>query len=99
MNGRRLGVMLKDPGLVGQVMAVSGYRPTAFSGPSLLVKSSGLAKWQRLLFSGWRHLAGMRLSEHEVKGLHGSMFDAANIGELAGAIAEQIAATSPSRLN
>ena len=95
MNGRRLGVMLKDPGLVGQVMAVSGYRPTAFTGPTLLVKSSGLAKWQRLLFSGWRHLAGMRLSEHEVRGLHGSMFEAANIGELAGAIADQIAATSP----
>ena len=95
MNGRRLGVMLKDPGLVGQVMAVSGYRPTAFTGPTLLVKSSGLVKWQRLLFSGWRQLAGMQLSEHEVKGLHGSMFDAANIGDLAGAIAEQVAATSP----
>ena len=67
----------------------------AFTGPTLLVKSSGLAKWQRLLFSGWRHLAGMRLSEHEVQGLHGSMFEAANIGELAGAIADQIAATSP----
>lgn len=99
MNGRRLGAMLKDPGLVGQVMAVSGYRPTAFSGPTLLVKSSGLAKWQRLLFSGWRHLAGMQLSELEVKGLHGSMFDAANIGELASALVKQIAATSPSRLN
>ena len=98
MNGRRLGVMLKDPGLVGQVMAVSGYRPTAFTGPTLLVKSSGLAKWQRLLFSGWRHLAGMHLSELEVRGLHGSMFDAANIGELAGAIADQVSATSTTAL-
>ena len=84
MNGRRLGAMLNDPGLVGQVMAVSGYRVSIFDGPTHLVKSAGLAStWDRLLFLGWRQLLGRRLLEYKVKGLHGSMFDNNNVEELA----------------
>lgn len=84
MNGRRLGAMLNDPGLVGQVMAVSGYRVSIFDGPTHLVKSAGLAStWDRLLFLGWRQLLGRRLLEYQVKGLHGSMFDNNNVEELA----------------
>lgn len=83
MNGRRLGVMLNDPGLFGQVMAVSGYRPTRFEGPVHLVKSAGLAtKFDRLLFLGWRNLMGNRLHEHQVQGMHGSMFDTNNVDAL-----------------
>jgi amino acid adenylation domain-containing protein len=83
MNGRRLGVMLNDPGLFGQVMAVSGYRPTRFEGPVHLVKSAGLAtKFDRLLFLGWRMLMGDWLHEHQVRGMHGSMFDANNVDDL-----------------
>ena len=84
MNGRRLGAMLNDPGLVGQVMAVSGYRASAFNGITHLVKSAGLAStWDRLLFLGWRNLLGRQLLEYKVKGLHGSMFDVHNVEELA----------------
>ena len=90
MNGRRLGVMLKDPGLVGQVMAVSGYRAIAFKGPTLLVKSAGLATWDNLLFRAWHRLMGKSLVEHRVQGLHGSMFDVGNVGDLAEGITEKI---------
>ena len=92
MNGRRLGAMLNDPGLVGQVMAVSGYRVSIFDGPTHLVKSAGLAStWDRLLFLGWRQLLGRRLLEYKVKGLHGSMFDNNNVHELANVM--RVAAT------
>ncbi len=91
MNGRRLGAMLKDPGLVGQVMAVSGYRPSAFAGTTHLIKSVGLAStWDRLLFRAWRRLLGKNLIEHRVSGLHGSMFDDTHVGELAQTIADAI---------
>ena len=84
MNGRRLGAMLNDPGLVGQVMAVSGYRASYFDGPTHLIKSQGLAStWDRLLFLGWRQHVGKMLLEHRVKGMHGSMFDLTNVEDLA----------------
>lgn len=87
MNGRRLGAMLNDPGLVGQVMAVSGYRASFFDGPTHLIKSQGLAStWDRLLFLGWRQHVGKKLLEHRVKGMHGSMFDLNNVEDLAKAI-------------
>ncbi len=87
MNGRRLGVMLNDPGLFGQVMAVSGYRPTRFEGHTHLIKSTGLAtKFDRLLFLGWRNLMGDGLHEHQVQGLHGSMFDPNNVEGLSNVI-------------
>lgn len=95
MNGRRLGVMLKDPGLVGQVMAVSGFRAVAFNGPTLLVKSAGLASWDNLLFRAWHRLMGKSLVEHRVQGLHGSMFDVGNVGDLAQGITTKILPQTP----
>jgi syringomycin synthetase protein SyrE len=84
MNGRKLGVMLNDPGLFSQVMAVSGYRATRFDGTTHLIKSAGLAtKLDGMLFLGWRNLMGKALREHQVPGLHGSMFDASNVEALA----------------
>ena len=89
MNGRRLGAMLNDPGLVGQVMAVSGYRASAVTGQIHLIKSTGLATtWNRLLFSGWHGQLGQRLVEHTVNGLHGSIFDDRNVVELGKTIAD-----------
>jgi syringomycin synthetase protein SyrE len=90
MNGRRLGAMFNDPGLVSQVMALRGYRPIAFDGPTLLLRSSGLATWDRWLFRPWRRLSAGRIAERQIPGMHGSIFDAANVGELAAALSEQI---------
>lgn len=83
MNGRRLGAMFNDPGLVGQVMALRGYHPSVFDGPTVLIKSSGLASWDRWFFRPWRKLMAPRLTEHQVHGLHGSMFEADNVQALA----------------
>ena len=83
INGRRLGAMFKDPGLVGQVMAMSGYRVSAFPGPMILIKTSGLSRWDRALFGSWRKLMGRDLSERLVAGLHGSIFESRNVAELA----------------
>ena len=83
LNGRRLGAMFNDAGLVGQVMAMTGYRPTAFEGTSFLIKTRGLSRWHGMLFRSWRKLLGAGLSEHLVPGMHGSVFEPPNVGALA----------------
>jgi syringomycin synthetase protein SyrE len=83
MNGRRLGGLVGDPGLVAQVMALRGFHPGAFDGHTCLVRSSGLANWDRLFFGKWRRLLKDKLSERRVPGLHGSIFESNNISELA----------------
>ncbi len=89
MNGRRLGAMFNDPGLVGQVMALSGYRPGDYAGATLLIKSSGLTTWDRWFFRPWRRLMGASLTEVQVPGLHGSIFEPTNVGELAKALTQR----------
>ncbi|MBC7706677.1 MAG: amino acid adenylation domain-containing protein [Rhodoferax sp.] len=91
INGRRLGAMVRDPGLVGQVMAMSGYRASAFAGSTVLIKTAGLARWDRALFGSWRKLMGPRLVERGIAGLHGSIFESANVGELASVLASIVA--------
>jgi amino acid adenylation domain-containing protein len=83
MNGRRLGALLSDPGLITQVEALRNYEPAPYAGPVLLIKSSGLLYWQRWLFQPWRRYIGNGMVETETPGLHGSLFDPANIESLA----------------
>ncbi|WP_420474468.1 non-ribosomal peptide synthetase [Noviherbaspirillum sp. ST9] len=90
MNGRRLGAMFKDAGLVTQVRALGDYRPTGFDGPAHLIISSGLASWDRWLFRAWRSLMAGRLLEFQVRGLHGSIFEPDNVDDLAAAIASRL---------
>ncbi len=96
MNGRRLDAMVNDTGLFGQVLAVSGYRPSKYLGATHLIKSMGLATfWDGLLFSGWRKPLGSHLVEHTVKGLHGSMFDGGKVDELAQVIGKSMVRQQP----
>ena len=90
LNGRRMGAMFNDPGLVSQVMALDGYRPAGFDGPTLLLKSSGLSSWGRWLFGPWRRLMPKHLYEHQIPGLHGSIFEPGNVNELAKVIADRM---------
>jgi syringomycin synthetase protein SyrE len=90
MNGRRLGAMFSDSGLVAQVKALSAYRPVSFDGPTHLIISSGLANWDRWLFRSWRRLMSGNLSEVQVRGLHGSIFEPANVNDLATVIASRL---------
>lgn len=88
MNGRRLGAMFSDPGLIVQVKAQRAYRSRGFEGPCLLIKSSGLASWDRLLFKPWQRVMPGRITEQVVSGLHGSIFDASHVDELAQALTQ-----------
>lgn len=90
INGRRIGALFEDAGLVAQVEALRGHRPSACDGPALLIRSTGLSSWDRLLFHSWRRMFGERLKERQVSGLHGSIFENGAIDELAKAIASGI---------
>lgn len=83
INGRRLGAMVNDGGLVAQVNAMGGYRVAAFGGPTTLIKTSGLLRWEKALFGSWSTLLGERLQQRRVAGLHGSIFSAAQVRDLA----------------
>ncbi len=90
MNGRRLGAMFSDAGLVGQVMAMSGYRPSRFGGRTMLIKTAGLARWDSVLFGPWRRLLGEQMTQHQIAGLHGSIFETGNTDEIAALLAEAV---------
>ena len=83
INGRRLGAMINDAGLVAQVKSMGGYRVGAFGGPTTLIKTSGLLRWEKALFGSWNKLLGERLHERRVAGLHGSIFAAGQVRDLA----------------
>jgi syringomycin synthetase protein SyrE len=83
MNGRRLGTMISDAALVGQVSAMAGYRAHPFAGRTILIKTTGLARWQWLFFTPWRTLQKGRLTERLIPGLHGSIFEAEQVSDLA----------------
>lgn len=90
MNGRHLGALLRDGGLVRQVNAMSTYRITPWAGKATLIQSSGLHKWERWLFRPWHKnlkLLGPRII---VPGLHGSIFEAGNIDALADALKQNL---------
>ena len=97
MNGRRLGALFSDAGLLVQVEALARYVPRPYDGPALLIKSSGLLAWQRWLFAPWRRLMTDGFAEAEAPGLHGSLFEPANIGTLADLLRTQAGEQAPDR--
>jgi amino acid adenylation domain-containing protein len=92
MNGRRLGALFSDAGLLVQVEALGRYALHPYDGPALLIKSSGLLAWQRWLFAPWRKLMTSELTETETPGLHGSLFEPTNLGALADILRTQAGA-------
>jgi len=82
-NGRRLGTMFSDAGLVAQVRAIAGYRPKPLDIPVALIKSTGLLPWDRWAFRRWRPLFGERLREYTIAGMHGSVFAVEHVERLA----------------
>lgn len=83
LNGRHLGTLLSDRGLVAQIDALARYRPAACPVPANLLRSTGMLRWERWVFRPWRKIFVAGLDEATVPGLHGSLFDAGNINELA----------------
>ena len=82
MNGRHLGALFSDPGLLGQINAMADYRVQPYAGKTVLIRSSGLVRWEPLLFRAWRRVVAADSPELVVRGLHGSMFEKANVDEL-----------------
>jgi pimeloyl-ACP methyl ester carboxylesterase len=86
MNGRHLGALFSDPGLIAQINAMADYRVERYTGPVSLIKSSGLMRWDRWVFKPWRKKLDCELQEVQIQGLHGSIFEFQNIGGLSRAI-------------
>ena len=83
LNGRRIGATLGDAGLEAQVQALENYVPTEYAGRTLLVKSKAFHLIKRWMFRPWRRVMSGQLNEVDVQGIHGSMFEAAHVGDLA----------------
>jgi syringomycin synthetase protein SyrE len=91
MNGRRLEAMFNDPGLRLQVAALDAYAPAPYAGDTLLIKSTGLASWERWLFRPWRRVMADRLHETTIQGLHGSIFESSSVERLSALIRSDLA--------
>lgn len=89
LNGRHLGGLFKDTGLVAQINAMTHFRPANYGGRVTLIQSSGLQRWQRWLFAPWRKLFTVAPELEIVPGLHGSIFETENVAALAKALAVQ----------
>lgn len=83
MNGRHLGALFSDPGLLGQINAMADYQVKPYAGETVHIRSSGLVRWERILFREWRRIVASDSPAQVVRGLHGSIFEAANVDELA----------------
>lgn len=94
LNGRNLGAMLSDSGLLVQIKALSRHQ-VGLPAPNLsvsLVISSGMQRWDRFLFAPWRKLLpGLHMTP-VVSGLHGSIFSDDNSRQLAEVLENWIAA-------
>ena len=86
INGRRLEVMLADPGIRVQLKALESYSPRDFNHLSTLLICSKNMRFKRFLYGGWQNLFTDGLKTVEVNGLHGSMFQDPYVDELAMAI-------------
>lgn len=86
LNGRHLGALFSDSGLLAQIDAMAHYRLEPYDGATTMIRSTGLARWERWLFKPWRRVVELDTASPLVSGLHGSMFEAANISGLAAAI-------------
>lgn len=90
VNGRRLGAMLSDQGLISQIEALNVYRASSFDGPVDLIISNGLNWLSPVLFRRWKTQLSKPLRILRVKGWHGSMFATDNVADLAQAIEKSL---------
>ncbi len=88
MNGRHLGAMFSDPGLMAQIKAMAGYHPVEYSGQVSLLKSSGLASWERWFFRPWQKTVSSTIKQVQIPGLHGSIFEQGNVEALSTTLKE-----------
>ena len=83
MNGRNLGGLFSDPGLIAQINAMSQFRVEPYEGPVRHIKSAGLLRWERWIFKSWNKFLQADAPDIVVPGLHGSIFEKVGIDTLA----------------
>jgi syringomycin synthetase protein SyrE len=88
MNGRHLGAMFSDPGLLAQIKAMAGYQPLEYLGQVTLLKSSGLLSWERWFFRPWQKIMTRTIKQVQIPGLHGSIFEQSNVEALSTTLRE-----------
>lgn len=86
LNGRHLGGLFNDSGLIAQINAMADYRVEPYRARLHLIRSSGLMKWDRWIFRQWQRMLPAVASDVVVPGLHGSIFEPLCIGLLGDAI-------------
>ena len=75
LNGRHLGGLFSDAGLVAQITAMRTYRPNPIDVQSVLVRSRGMMRWERWAFHPWRKVIPELAETAWVDGMHGSIFE------------------------
>ncbi len=75
LNGRHLGGLLGDSGLVAQINAMREYQPKPLDIQAVLVRSRGMMRWERWAFLPWRKVISGLSESDWVEGMHGSIFE------------------------
>lgn len=89
-NNGRASTILNDVGLYSQVQAMNNYKPKAYSGFATLIKTSILTYFDRILFAKWRNVFMKKLTEKEIQGKHGTIFNPGSVHQLAKELANRI---------
>lgn len=83
MNGRHLGALFSDPGLIAQIYAMGGYSLKPYQGSVFQINSLGMIRWDHWVFKPWKRYISPGLVSFIVPGLHGTIFDESSIDSLA----------------
>jgi len=92
INGRYLDVMLKDPGIVTQLLAVQSYKIKPFDYPVVLFISTGMKPIKLWALSKWSDIFS-NLTRHSISGSHGEIFQPPHLQILVNAILAHIKAS------
>lgn len=90
INGRRLEVMLSDPGICTQLWALQHHEIKQYDGSVALFISNKMSS-KRYLFSLWSKIFTDDIQKYFVDGLHGGIFQPPFVNKLANTISEYFA--------
>lgn len=85
INGRYLGVMFADPGIVTQLLAIQNHKINPFDYPVVLFISTRIKPIKFWALSKWSDIF-CNLTRHSISGSHGEIFQPPHLQILANAI-------------
>ena len=89
INGRYLEILLSDPGIITQLLAVQNHKIKPFAYPAVLFISTGLKPIKLWALSKWSTIF-TELKRHPISGSHGEIFQPPHLQVLADAIVSHI---------